>query len=62
MIRLALAEDHNALIDGIKLFLEYEDDIEFVGFANNGQELCKLVRLKRPNVVITDIRIPYPIH
>lgn len=58
MIRLALAEDHNALIDGIKLFLEYEDDIEFVGFANNGQELCKLVRLKRPNVVITDIRMP----
>ncbi|HDZ03415.1 hypothetical protein LCGC14_0785680 [marine sediment metagenome] len=58
MIRLVLAEDHNALIDGIKLFLEYEDDIEFVGFANNGKELCKLVRLKRPNVVITDIRMP----
>lgn len=58
MIRLALAEDHNALIDGIKLFLRYEDDIEFVGFANNGKELCQLVRLKRPNVVITDIRMP----
>ncbi|MEO0571709.1 MAG: response regulator transcription factor [Bacteroidota bacterium] len=58
MIRLALAEDHNALIDGIKLFLEYEDDIEFVGFANNGKELLELVRLKRPHVVITDIRMP----
>ena len=58
MIRLALAEDHNALIDGIKLFLKYESDIEFVGFANNGRELCNLVRLKRPNVVITDIRMP----
>ncbi|MFS4467126.1 response regulator [Maribacter sp. 2210JD10-5] len=58
MIRLALAEDHNALIDGIKLFLEYEEDIEFVGFANNGKILCELVRLKRPNVVITDIRMP----
>nr|WP_299344194.1 response regulator transcription factor [Allomuricauda sp.] len=58
MIRLALAEDHNALIDGIKLFLEFEDDIEFVGFANNGKKLCDLVRLKRPHVVITDIRMP----
>ncbi len=58
MIRVALAEDHNALIDGIKLFLQYEDDIEVVGFANDGDQLCKLVKLKRPHVVITDIRMP----
>ncbi|WP_149274966.1 response regulator transcription factor [Pareuzebyella sediminis] len=58
MIRVALAEDHNALIDGVKLFLQYEDDIEVVGFANDGEELLKLVQLKRPHVVITDIRMP----
>lgn len=58
MIRLVIAEDHNSLIDGIKLFLEYEEDIQFVGYANNGQELCALVKLKRPDVVITDIRMP----
>jgi two-component system response regulator NreC len=58
MIRLAIAEDHNALIDGMKLFFEHEEDIQFVGFANNGNELCDLVKLKKPNVVITDIRMP----
>jgi len=58
MIRLAIAEDHNALIDGIKLFLKYEEDIEIVGYANNGQVLLDLVKLKRPNTVITDIRMP----
>ncbi|MEJ1242197.1 response regulator transcription factor [Chryseolinea sp. T2] len=58
MIRLVIAEDHNALIDGIKLFLEHEKDIQFVGYANNGHELCDLVRLKQPNVVVTDIRMP----
>ena len=58
MIRLVIAEDHNALIDGIKLFLEYEDDIQFIGHANNGQELCDLVKRKLPDVVITDIRMP----
>jgi two-component system response regulator NreC len=58
MIRLVIAEDHNALIDGIKLFLENENDIQFVGFANNGEDLCNLVTRKRPNVVITDIRMP----
>lgn len=58
MIRLAIAEDHQSLIDGIKLLLEYEDDIEIVGTANDGEALLNLVRLKQPNVVITDIRMP----
>lgn len=58
MIRLAIAEDHQSLIDGIKLLLEYEDDIEIIGTANDGEDLLKLVRLKQPNVVITDIRMP----
>jgi two-component system nitrate/nitrite response regulator NarL len=58
MIRLAIAEDHQSLIDGIKLLLEYEDNIEIVGTANDGEDLLKLVRLKQPNVVITDIRMP----
>ena len=58
MIRLAIAEDHNALIDGIKLFLEYEADIQFVGYANNGHDLCELAKAKCPDVVVTDIRMP----
>lgn len=58
MTNLVIAEDHNSLIDGIKLFLEYENDIQFVGFANNGRELCELVEKKKPNVVVTDIRMP----
>lgn len=58
MIRLAIAEDHQSLIDGIKLLLEYEDDIEIVGTANDGEDLLKLVKLKQPNLVITDIRMP----
>ncbi|EDP71967.1 two-component response regulator [Flavobacteriales bacterium ALC-1] len=58
MIRLAIAEDHQSLIDGIKLLLQYKEGIEIVGTANNGEELLDLVRLKQPNVIITDIRMP----
>ncbi|MCH4822253.1 response regulator transcription factor [Gramella lutea] len=58
MIRLAIAEDHIALIDGIRVFIEHEEDIEFLGFAGNGKELIELVEKKKPNVVITDIRMP----
>ena len=58
MIRVAIAEDHQSLIDGIKLLLEYEEDIEVIGTVNDGQALLDLVRLKQPSVVITDIRMP----
>lgn len=58
MIRLAIAEDHQSLIDGLELLLRYEDGIEIVGTANDGEELLNVVRRSEPNVVITDIRMP----
>jgi two-component system nitrate/nitrite response regulator NarL len=58
MIRLAIAEDHQSLIDGISLLLEYEDDIFIVGTANDGEALLEIVEKKRPTVVLTDIRMP----
>jgi len=58
MIRLAIAEDHQSLIDGLQLLLKYEEGISIIGTANDGEELLKIVRLKQPNVIITDIRMP----
>ena len=58
MITLVIAEDHQSLIDGIKVFLEYEDDIKVVGEANDGERLMEIVRIKAPDVVLTDIRMP----
>lgn len=58
MIRIVIAEDHQALIDGIKLSLEFEEGIQVIGEANDGEALVELVRLKQPDVVITDIRMP----
>ncbi|TYP98699.1 LuxR family two component transcriptional regulator [Tenacibaculum adriaticum] len=53
-----MAEDHQMLIDGIKSFFEYDDEINIIGTVNNGEELVKLVSLKQPKLVITDIRMP----
>ena len=58
MIRLAIAEDHQSLIDGIQLLLEYEEGIYIVGTANDGEALLEIVEKKQPNVVLTDIRMP----
>lgn len=58
MITVAIAEDHQALIDGIKSYVKYEEDITIIGHANNGEELLKLVRARQPKVVLCDIRMP----
>lgn len=58
MITIVMAEDHQMLIDGVKSFFEYDDDIQIIGAVNNGEDLVKLVQLKQPKLVITDIRMP----
>ena len=58
MITIAIAEDHQALIDGIKSFLEYEENIKIVGHANDGAQLLEIVSKKSPQIVLCDIRMP----
>jgi two-component system response regulator NreC len=58
MINLVIAEDHQSLIDGLKIFFEYESDINVIGEANDGEKLLEIVRAKKPDVVLTDIRMP----
>ena len=58
MITVAIAEDHQSLVDGINLLLEYEEDISVIGTANDGEELLAIVRRKQPKVVLTDIKMP----
>ncbi len=58
MIRLAIAEDHQSLIDGIELLLKYNEEVSIIGTANDGEKLIDIVRLKQPHVVLTDIRMP----
>lgn len=58
MIRVAIAEDHQSLIDGINLLLKYEEEVSVVGMVNDGEALVELVKLKQPQVVLTDIKMP----
>lgn len=58
MITIIIAEDHQMLIDGVKSFFEYGEGIHIMATANNGKELVRLVSLKQPKLVITDIRMP----
>lgn len=58
MITVVIAEDHQALIDGMMSYVKKVTDIQVVGFANDGEALLQLVKTKMPMVVVTDIRMP----
>lgn len=58
-IKIAIADDHQLFIDGIKSILSNELDISIIAEAGNGLELIKLVENgPQPDIVITDIRMP----
>jgi len=58
MITIAIAEDHQSLVDGISLLLKYENQFTIVGTANDGEALIDIVRKKKPQIVLTDIKMP----
>ena len=57
-IRVLLADDHAVARQGIRRMLEEEADIEVVAEASDGMEALARVRAFRPDVVVTDIRMP----
>ena len=58
-IKIVIADDHQLFIDGIKSILDSEIGISIIGEANDGLQLIKLMdRNEKPDVVLTDIRMP----
>lgn len=55
---IVLADDHSLVRDGIKALLEEEAEYEVIGEAANGKEAVAMVREKRPDLLIIDIRMP----
>jgi DNA-binding NarL/FixJ family response regulator len=56
--RVVLAEDNALLREGLARVLEAADDLELVGTAADLPSLEALLEAHRPDVVVTDIRMP----
>ncbi len=57
-IRVALAEDHVLLREGISRLVAANEDFELVGAASDLPQLLAVVAEQVPDVVVTDIRMP----
>lgn len=58
MIKVLLVDDQDILVEGLKLILGMEQDIEITGTANNGKKAYDACKWKRPDVVLMDIQMP----
>ena len=57
-IRVAIADDHAVVRQGLRTFLELQDDMEVVGEAVDGEEAVALVERTTPDVVLLDLVMP----
>ena len=58
MIRVAVADDHPRVRASLRLLLSLPKDMEFVGEAENGQEVVDCVKRLKPDVLVMDINMP----
>jgi DNA-binding NarL/FixJ family response regulator len=57
-IRLVLAEDHYLVREGLRRLLETQPDLEVAAVCGDLASLLAAVDEERPDVVVTDIRMP----
>ncbi|MCG7216027.1 helix-turn-helix domain-containing protein [Paenibacillus mucilaginosus] len=59
-MRVVLVDDEKGIVDGLqKLMGRYIPECEIAGVAYNGVEGAQLIQACKPDIVITDIRMPH---
>ncbi|MCM4084734.1 response regulator [Paractinoplanes hotanensis] len=59
-LRLVVVDDHPVVRDGLRGMLGAQPDFAIVGEAATGSEALTVVEAVRPDVVLTDLRLPGP--
>lgn len=58
-IRIAVADDHPFILDGLDQLFRGEGDCEIVARCTNGKEALAAVERYRPDVLVLDVRMPH---
>ena len=57
-ITIHIADDHQIIIDGLMAILEFESDIDVVGYSLNGQQVLDWFVHNSADILLLDINMP----
>lgn len=59
MYTVALVDDERLILEGLSRVVKWQElGCEVIGFASDGKEGLDLIRREKPDIVLTDIRMP----
>lgn len=58
IIRVLIADDHDIIRKGLNSIIGFEEDLELVGEAENGEKVLKLLDIYDADVVLLDLNMP----
>ena len=57
-LKIAIADDNQKILDLLDRVIGMEKDMNLVGKAKNGEEMCRIIKEKNPDVVLLDLIMP----
>lgn len=55
---VAIADDNERMAEILDHILKQDSDFAVVGIAHNGEETCRMIKEKEPDIVLLDIIMP----
>lgn len=55
---VAIADDNERMVEILDGILRQDEDLQIVGVARNGEEACRIIKDKEPDIVLLDIIMP----
>jgi len=55
---VAIADDNERMVEILDNILRQDEEIQIVGIARNGEEACRIIREKEPDIMLLDIIMP----
>ena len=57
-LNVAIADDNEKMVEMLGKMIDEDKELELVGKAHNGEEICRIIQSKEPAVVVLDIIMP----
>lgn len=59
MHKIIICEDHEVVVEGVKLMLAHQESFTLCAFAKSEQELMRMIYSENPTIVLLDLNLKH---